>query len=133
LLIVGGLGVRAFIAADPKDAPVAGTTSEESVGGHRDQDEGRTHKVDWSDAEDVVGETTTVCGPVASVIFDGGDTFINVGADYPDPDRFTVIVWNETYRAFAAGDDLCATGQVSEYQGAIQLETLNALADLARA
>lgn len=114
LLIIGGLGIRVVGAIDGNDSPSADRAG------------------NWSGAKDLVGEAATVCGPVVSVVFDADGTFINVGAKYPDPDRFTVVVWNETFKDFSEGDTICASGRVSEYQGVAQLETHDPEQDLSR-
>ena len=86
--------------------------------------------IEWSDAEDAVGESATVCGPVRSVLFDRGNTFINVGEDFPDPERFTIVVWNESYRTFDAGDDACASGSVIDFRGARQIQIYDPYGDI---
>lgn len=38
----------------------------------------------WQDADSHVGDTREVCGPLQSMVEDSGDTFLNIGKDYPD-------------------------------------------------
>lgn len=127
LLIMGSIGFHIFDAFDDEDAPYARRTSERSYTSSGGEDD----TVEWYDAENVVGELATVCGPVRQVLFDGGDTFINIGMDYPNPTRFTVVVWNVTFRRYMDGDNICASGRISEYQGVAQLETFDPNDDLA--
>ena len=84
----------------------------------------------WDEAKSVVGETTTVCGPLASARYDASSraTFLNIGVDYPDPDRFTIVMWDLSPEDPAALDDppigleTCGTGLVSLYRGVVQIE-----------
>lgn len=87
----------------------------------------------WSDAMDHVGEKVTVEGPVVGTYYarssNGSPTFLNMGRDYPDPDRFTAIIWvqnrdnfpsapEDTYR----GKTIRVTGKVAVYKGSAQIE-----------
>ena len=92
--------------------------------------------VNWTYADSVEGQQATVRGPVAGVSYRpdvaGEPTFINLGTDYPDPSRFTVIVWGADRGAFSTapedaydGESLCVTGDVAEYEGRPQLEISN--------
>jgi hypothetical protein len=65
----------------------------------------------------------TVCGPVASIRYDDDDAFVNLGVDYPDDDRFVLVVWDVGANAFTAEDDVaCAFGEVGEFDGAAQIQ-----------
>jgi hypothetical protein len=79
----------------------------------------------WDNAGGRVGDEVRVCGPVEGVGRDEDDTFINLGKDYPDPDRFTIVIWDQAdFRAPATSDTLhaCVSGIVSEYDGVPQIE-----------
>lgn len=89
--------------------------------------------VSWRNAADHIGETATIVGPVAGTFYDpavnGEPTFLNVGRDYPDPDRFTVVIWGDDRGAFPGapesmykGRTIRVTGFVSEYEGRPQVE-----------
>ncbi len=83
--------------------------------------------VEWSEAHDRVGDNVRVCGPVAGTGRDGGDTFLNLGADYPAEERFVIIVWDQSdYEVPEGNQRACATGDVSEYEGVPQLEVRDA-------
>lgn len=74
------------------------------------------------DAE--VGDETRVCGSVAGVRYSKDDAFINLGRDYPDPDRFVIVVWDQDYYV---SDDYkrpraCAEGVVTDFEGVRQIE-----------
>lgn len=89
--------------------------------------------VPWRDAGDHEGEFVTVEGPVAGTLYaetsNGEPTFLNVGRDYPNPDRFTVVIWGEDRGAFpkppeAMYEDVTirVTGIVDSYEGVPQIE-----------
>ena len=92
-----------------------------------------TTVVKWSDAPSHIGEVATVEGPVIGATYaessNGSPTFLNVGADYPDPSRFTVVVWGEDRGNFPvapedkyAGKTIRVTGTIYDYQGVPQVE-----------
>lgn len=79
----------------------------------------------WSNALDHVGDQGEVCGPVAGMGRSKDDTFINLGKDYPDPGRFTIVVWDDAdFRPPREPDGLraCASGKISMYDGVAQIE-----------
>ena len=92
-----------------------------------------TGGIRWDEACDHIGERTTVCGTVVSATWATGSkgkpTFLNIGAPYPDPDRFTVIIWGD-YRGnfsqppedYYSGKTICVTGLIIEYQGIAEIE-----------
>lgn len=80
-----------------------------------------------------MGEKVTVEGPVVGTYYarssNGSPTFLNLGRDYPDPDRFTAIVWGRNRDAFSSapestyrGENIRVTGKVSVYKGSAQIE-----------
>lgn len=83
----------------------------------------------WDEAAEHVGEEATVCGPAISVITDVNDAgektgFINIGADYPDPNRFTFVVYDEDLGNFDPQQhEYCGTGTIQLYEGVPQIET----------
>jgi hypothetical protein len=83
----------------------------------------------WSEAGAHMGETATFDGPVVATFYDkaveGHPAFLNLGVDYPDPARLTVIVWEkdraafpQTPKAMYAGKTIRVTGTVIEYEKA---------------
>lgn len=89
--------------------------------------------VDWDDAKSYIGEFKKVCGPVVDSHYasssNGQPTFINVGKEYPDPDRFTVVIWGRYRGNFASspeqyylGKTICVNGLIEEYEGVSQIE-----------
>ena len=89
--------------------------------------------ISWSEAKYHIGERTTVCGPVVDATWASGSngkpTFLNLGKPYPDPDRFTVVIWIQ-YRSnfpqapeeYYLGKTICVTGLIDEYKGIPQIE-----------
>jgi hypothetical protein len=88
--------------------------------------------VGWTDAKSVEGQEAVVRGTVAATSYrpdvNGEPTFINVGKDYPDPARFTIVIWGEDRASFSSapevlydGAKVCATGSVTKYGGLPQM------------
>ncbi len=75
----------------------------------------------------------TVEGPVAGTAYAqssrGSPTFLNLGRDYPDPDRCTIIIWVPNRGKFPSapedafrGETIRVTGTVVVYRGGAQIE-----------
>ena len=90
--------------------------------------------IPWDEASNHIGETATMAGPVIAAVYadtsNGAPTFLNVGRDYPDPDRLTVVIWGVDRGSFPdAPESVCGsktirvTGDVSEYDERAQIET----------
>jgi hypothetical protein len=91
----------------------------------------------WQEAGSYAGQSVCICGPVADGNYAEGSkgrpTFLNVGARYPDPDRFTILIWGEHRGAFPAppeqfypGKQVCVTGTVRAYRGSMEVEAQKA-------
>ena len=89
--------------------------------------------VSWSEAKYYIGERTTVCGPVVDATWASGSngkpTFLNLGKPYPDPDRFTVVIWIQYRSNFAQapesyylGKTICVTGLLVPYDDIAEIE-----------
>lgn len=89
--------------------------------------------VSWDEAKHHIGERTTVCGPVVDSMWASGSkgkpTFLNIGKPYPDPNRFTVVIWIQNRGKFPQppedyylGKTICVTGLIDEYKGIPQIE-----------
>ncbi|MDL5350932.1 hypothetical protein [Microbacterium sp. zg-YB36] len=77
----------------------------------------------WDQALEHVGSYQRVCGPLASSGRDYDDVFLNLGRAYPDPARFTIVLWDVGgIEALATGTTLCASGSITLYDGVAQLE-----------
>jgi hypothetical protein len=91
--------------------------------------------IDWSEAAAHVGQIMTVRGPVIDATFAsasrGQPTFLDIGRGYPDPARFTVVIWIPNRDNFPAppeelylGQTICVTGQVTLYNGSAEMEII---------
>ena len=87
----------------------------------------------WDKAKTYVGEFKIVCGPVVDTAYASGSTgkptFLNLGRSYPDPERFTVVIWDGNRANFPAqpenyylGKDICVDGLIELYKGGAQIE-----------
>ena len=88
--------------------------------------------VAWFEAKSYIGKRVTVEGPVIGTHYasrtKGKPTFINVGNDYPDSDRFVVLVWGKYRENFPqpperlyAGKAIWVAGRVKTYRGVAQI------------
>jgi len=88
--------------------------------------------VPWQDAALHVGELVVVEGPVVDTHFaqtsNGQPTFLNLGKPYPDPARFTVVIWGENRPRFPQppetlyrGKTIRVSGTISRYQGRAEI------------
>ena len=89
--------------------------------------------VDWTQAQDLIGQELTVCGQVAGTIYaersSGGPTFLNMGNDYPNPERVQIVIWERHRRSFPApphvlydGKSICVDGMIELYNGVPEIE-----------
>jgi len=77
----------------------------------------------WNEAGNHVGTSRRVCGPLSGIGSSNDDVFLNLGRDYPDPARFTIVLWDVGgMQAPPSGATLCATGLISTYEGVAQME-----------
>lgn len=86
----------------------------------------------WDEAADHEGSQETVRGPVAGARYaedvSGQPTFLNVGRDHPDPERFTVVIWGDERVHFDqdpemlfAGQEICVAGEIQMHEGSPQI------------
>lgn len=89
--------------------------------------------IPWEQAAAFAGQQVTVIGPVASATWASGSrgqpTFLNVGLPYPDPGRFTVLIWIDARWNFPdapevlyANRTICVSGTVEMYEGSPEME-----------
>lgn len=89
--------------------------------------------IPWDQAAAYAGQQVTVIGPVVGATWAsqsrGQPTFLNLGLPYPDPARFTVLIWIDSRGAFPAppeelyaGRIICVSGVVELYQGSAEME-----------
>ena len=90
-------------------------------------------RVPWNKAKEHVGERVTVIGAVVSTRYAsssrGQPTFLNIGNEYPDSNRFTIVIWgdsrdafDEAPEAYYEGKKIEVTGEIGEYEGVPQIE-----------
>lgn len=89
--------------------------------------------ISWDEARYHIGERTIVYGAVVDTHWASGSkgkpTFLNIGKPYPDPDRFTVVIWID-YRGnfpqapevYYLGKTIYVTGLITQYNGIPQIE-----------
>lgn len=111
-------------------------TSQKGVSPAQENSSGQTSdtdKINWNEADGYIGEFVTVCGPVVSAYFatstNGQPTFLNIGKEYPDPERFTALIWGRSLENFPFNPDeyyfgktICIQGFVEEYEGTLEIE-----------
>ena len=93
--------------------------------------------ISWSAAGNFVNQSKTVCGPVVRTTFaqttNGQPTYLDLGRAYPDPARFSVLIWGSQRANFPSepetfyrGKTICATGKIVTYKGTLQVEARTA-------
>lgn len=77
-----------------------------------------TSAVAWDDAANHAGTTQRVCGPLAGTSNSDNVFFLNLGAPYPDPSRFQIVLWDVAPSdPIDVGKTVCATGPIKLYNG----------------
>jgi len=88
--------------------------------------------ITWDQASAHAGELATITGPTISAVYAsdsrGQPTFLNIGKDYPDPDRFTIVIWGYDRDNFPFAPEveydskaICVTGLIETYEGIPQI------------
>ena len=93
-----------------------------------------TKVISWKDAAKHVGEHKTVEGMIVDskgFVTRGGKgtaSFLNIGKPYPDPSRFTVVIWPEDRSLFPGepenyylGKKVRVSGRIGTYKGSPQI------------
>jgi len=79
--------------------------------------------ISWNQAASYAGTTQRVCGPLAGGGNSDDDVFLNLGYDYPHPNRFQIVVWDiGSLEPIAGGLTLCTSGVITLYEGVAQIE-----------
>lgn len=87
--------------------------------------------ISWQKAMRTVGKTVTVRGRVESAHYakrslaDAGVTYLDLGARYPFPRRFTVVVFRDV--SALEGRTVCVRGTVDAYGGVPQMQDVRVL------
>jgi len=83
----------------------------------------RKDYLDWDEAYRHIGTYQVVCGPLASTGGSNDDVFLNLGKAYPNPDRFTVVLWDVgRIGNLPIGTTVCATGTIDTYKDQVQIQ-----------
>lgn len=90
--------------------------------------------ISWEQASRHIGEKKALTGPVVQVTtredVNGSPTFITLGAAFPDPSRFAVVIWGSDRSKFQStlnmgngllNREVCVVGEIGEYQGQPQI------------
>lgn len=131
--------IGALIAAVLLGAARLGSGLIDQVGSTTVPEPDCTVAIPWESARDFEGEERTVRGRVVGATYAenarGAPTFLNLGADHPEPNRFTVVIWREVRAEFDqppeivfAGREICAIGDIQMYEGSPQIELAGARA-----
>ena len=79
----------------------------------------------WDDAKYHVGEYAAVVGVVAGSEYayesNGQPTFLDLGVEYPDPNRMTVLIWGENRDRFSNEPETYYLGKTIEVYGEITM------------
>jgi hypothetical protein len=92
--------------------------------------------ISWNDASNFIGQTKTVCGNVVRTTFaestNGQPTYLDLGRAYPDPSRFSVLIWGNQRANFPSppealyrGKTICVNGLIKTYRGTLEMEVRN--------
>lgn len=110
-----------------------GGVREEALPGVPQLPRGRAHlacstgRVGLVAAVNYAGTTQRVCGPFAGTGSSNDDVFLNLGRDYPDPERLQIVLWDVgSVEPITNGATLCASGQITLYEGVAQIELQSA-------
>ena len=118
VLVLGGISCAPSAAPAPAETPAPAPPAS---------------AISWDEAKYHIGDRLTVCGPVVDIYWASGSkgkpTFLNIGKPYPDPQRFTVVIWID-YRSnfpqppekYYLGKTICVTGLIESYKGSPQIE-----------
>ena len=81
----------------------------------------------WNEAKENIGNYETVCGPLAGTGSSQDDVFLDLGREYPDSGRFTIVIWDVGgVEYIAPGTTLCVTGEIINYRGTPQIQVRSA-------
>lgn len=87
--------------------------------------------ISWRVAENHVGQRSKVYGPVRSTFYARGSrgrpTFLNLGRRFPNPQRFTVVIWGHNRHRFPSPPEdlyrrefICVSGRIRLFEGVPQ-------------
>lgn len=81
----------------------------------------------WNEAANYAGTTQRVCGPLAGAGNSNDAAFLDLGRDYPDSERFQIVLWGiGGVEPIPYGATLCTSGQITLFEGVAQIELRSA-------
>lgn len=114
---------RSKATADPLEGTALGEFLATAAPDAKGQEPEVVDGLAWDRAIDQVGSSQRVCGPLAGIGSSQDDVFLNLGRDYPDPSRFTVVLWDVGgIEPFFIGSTLCVSGSIVNYEGVAQIQ-----------
>ena len=84
----------------------------------------------WDQAGNYSGTYQRVCGRLTSMRNTYNGAFVNVGRDYPDPGRFTFVLWGYELQPLPSAATICASGNIYIYEGTTAQMELGSPAEL---
>jgi hypothetical protein len=82
--------------------------------------------ITWDQAKDHVGETATVTGTVMGIHDFGKGAVLNIGKDFPAPDRFTVYIAADKRenmpKDMDKGKSISVTGRIKMFHNVPEIE-----------
>jgi hypothetical protein len=82
--------------------------------------------INWDQTKDYIGQTATVTGPVLGIHDFGGAAVLNIGKDFPEPDRFTVYITADKRADFPTdlykGKTISVTGKLKMFHNVAEIE-----------
>ena len=130
LVVVIALLVLFFdgISCTPSASPTPTLTPTPTLASPKSQS-----AIPWDEAKNHIGERAIIYGAVVDAKWASGSkgqpTFLNIGKTYPDPNRFTVVIWIENRDKFSeapevyySGKTIYVTGLITEYKGVVEIE-----------
>jgi len=89
--------------------------------------------VSWQDAGAYLNQGKCVCGAVVRTTYSPGTTgqptYLDLGRAYPDPSRFSVVIWGNQRGNFPSAPEtyyrnktICVTGTIKDYRGTLEME-----------
>jgi hypothetical protein len=108
-------GIALTHADDDKTQPTTQPTTAPSV------------SITWDKAKDHADETAAVTGPViGDHSFDNGAIVLNIGKNFPEPDRFTVYITGDEQAGLPqdhyVGKTITATGKIIMYHNVPEIK-----------
>lgn len=131
LVIIAAMLLLVYVTTDQRVAPAPTVALPSSTPAALGESCG--NPVPWNRAGNFIGRQAAVSGRIAGISYRpqsaGQPTWINIGADFPDQNRFVAVIWGRNRSALGrtldrlqVGSEVCVIGEVGEYTGIPQIE-----------